>query len=174
MPEFHLTHVALVGARMPAFSAYGIHDRNQLTMRLIVPDDGGQLLADIPEPELPFILRAQFPLWIHNIISDPDFPRRDQLEMPLRRFEGELCDSKNDEVVAAVLSAGFRNQPLDPLNLPAVMPLRQRCTIVMNIPVWQEAYRTLERAVIDVLCTNPVELDQWCKLQREAPLAAAE
>ena len=41
-----------------------------------------------------------------------------------------------------MLSAGFKSQPLDPLNLPAVMPLAPAlCALVMQIGVWQDAYR---------------------------------
>ena len=124
MSELHLTHIALVGARMSAFKPYGFHDRNQLAMRRITPDIGGRSIEAIPAGELPAVLRAELPIWIHNMIADPGFPGRDNLLMPLRRFEGELCDGKSDEVVALVLSAGFKNQTLDPLNLPGGMPLR--------------------------------------------------
>ena len=79
MSEFQLTHIALVGARMTAFHAYGFYTRNELS---------------------------------------------------LRRFEGELRDSRDDEVISAVLSNGFRNQTFDPLNLPNNMPMRQRCAVV--------------------------------------------
>lgn len=164
MPEFHLVHIALVGARMPAFKDYGFHDRNQLAMLRIAPQTDGQPLDRTPADQLHATLQAQLPLWIHNIIVDPDFPGRSELLMPLRRFEGELYDSKNDEVVAAVLSAGFKNQTLDPLNLPGAMPLRERCTIVMQVAVWQEAYQQLEEDVLEILSNHLEEITRWLDL----------
>ena len=135
-------------------------------MRVVVPRDADSLV-DLPARERPIALQAQLPLWVHNIISDPSFPRRETLLMPLRRFEGELQDNRSDEVVAAVLSAGFRGQPLDPLNLPAVMPMRQRCAIVMQIGAWQEAYKALERDLIAGLSGLVEELVRWCELYRD-------
>jgi hypothetical protein len=166
MREFQLTHVALVGARMEAFRTQGYRDRNELAMRVVIPPGADTLLA-LPAGEIPVAFRSQLPIWVHNIISDPSFPRRDTLLMPLRRFEGELQDSRHDEVVASVLSAGFRNQTLDPLNLPPVMPLRQRCAIVMQIGTWQEAYRSLERDLVRILSGCAEDIVRWCGLYQD-------
>jgi hypothetical protein len=166
MNEFQLTHVALVGARMDAFRAHGYRDRNELTMRVVVPGDIASL-AELPAEEIPIALKSQLPIWVHNIITDTAFPRREKLLMPLRRFEGELQDSKHDEVVASVLSAGFRNQHLDPLNLPAVMPMRQRCAIVMHLGTWQEAFKALEQDLVAILSGYADELVRWCRLFSE-------
>jgi hypothetical protein len=174
MPEFHLVHIALVGARMPAFKEYGFHDRNQLAMLRVAPQTGGQSLNRIPRDQLHATLQAQLPLWIHNMIADPDFPGRHELLMPLRRFEGELYDSKNDDVVAAVLSAGFKNQALDPLNLPSVMPLRKRCAIVMQVAVWQEAYRQLEEDVLEILSNHREEITRWLDLFGDCQYSSIE
>ena len=174
MTEFHFTHIALVGARMPAFKQYGFNDRNQLAMRRVPPHMQGRSMADISQQEWPATLVSELPIWIHNIIADPGFPGRDKMLMPLRRFEGELLDSKNNEVVAAVLSAGFKNQALDPLNLPSVMPLRQRCAIVMHISVWQEAYRKLEDDLISVLAAHKEDICDWVSLSRDTRYAAIE
>lgn len=166
MNEFQLTHIALVGARMSAFRPHGFKDRNQLAMRVVIPENS-DALTGLPREEVPIAFRAQLPLWVHNILSDPDFPQREKLLMPLRRFEGELLDSKHDEVVASVLSAGFRNQDLDPLDLPAVMPMRQRCAIVMQIGVWQEAFRTLEQDLVAILSDYVEDIARWSGLYRE-------
>jgi len=174
MAEFQLTHIALVGARMSAFKHYGFADRNQLAMRRITPHMGGRPFEDIPAGQLAATIRDELPIWIHNIISDPDFPGRHALLMPLRRFEGELYDSKNNEVVAAVLNAGFKSHTLDPLNLPAVMPLRQRCALVMHLGVWQEAYRKLEEDVIDILSKHTNEICHWVNLSQDTRHAAIE
>lgn len=166
MTEFQLTHIALVGARIDTFHTHGFKDRNELSMHVVIPEDASHL-DRLPAQELPFTFKAQLPIWIHNIISDSAFPGREKLLMPLRRFEGELQDSKNDEVVASVLSAGFRNQNLDPLNLPAVMPMRQRCAIVMQIETWQEAYRSLEQDLVRILSGYADEVVRWCDLYRD-------
>jgi hypothetical protein len=165
MTTYQLTHVALVGARMDAFRSLGFRDRNELALQVVVPPDVAGL-ADLSPEERIIALKAQLPLWVHNIISDPSFPRRDKLLMPLRRFEGELQDNKGDDVVAAVLSAGFRSRPLDPLNLPPVMPMRQRCAIVVQIGPWQEAFRALERDLIATLADYLDEVVRWCGLYR--------
>jgi hypothetical protein len=175
MTEFQLTHVALVGARMPTFKPYGFDDRNQLALRVVTPE-GVSSLEQLAAAERLSTLCAQLPLWVHNIISDPHFPQREQLLMPLRRFEGELNDNRQDEVVASVLSAGFKSQPLDPLKLPSVMPLRQRCALVMQIGVWQDAYRVLEQDLTKMLARNLAEISRWAGLYEddEARCLAAE
>lgn len=160
---------------MPVFKPYGFEDRNQLTLRVVVPD-GVASLAQLPAAEQLGTLRAQLPLWVHNIISDLHFPHREQLLMPLRRFEGELYDNRQDEVVALVLSAGFKGQALDPLKLPAVMPLRQRCALVMQIGAWQDAYRVLERDLTEMLAQHAADISRWARMYQdeEARCLAAE
>jgi len=167
MSEFQLTHVALVGARMSLFREFGFQDRNQLSMCRVAPELGVQPLEDLPDNVRYAILAEQLPIWVHNIITDPDFPGRHKLLMPLRRFEGELSDSKSDEVVASVLSAGFKNESLDPLNLPSSMPLQQRCAILIHITVWQEAYQRLENDLVEILSSYAKDVSRWAQLSRE-------
>jgi hypothetical protein len=166
MNEFQLTHIALVGARMEVFRAQGFKDRNELAMRVVMPANTDSLV-ELPDEEIPIAFKTQLPVWVHNIISDSSFPRREKMLMPLRRFEGELQDSKQDDVVARVLSAGFRNQHLDPLNLPAVMPTQERCAIVMQIGTWQDAYKTLEQDLVRLLSDYADDIIRWCGLYRE-------
>ena len=174
MSEFQLTHVALVGARIAAFSEHGVKDRNELTMRRIAPDMGDINLEELPEKQRRDLLAAQLPLWVHNIIADQEFPGRHKMLMPLRRFEGELSDSKSDEVVASVLSAGFRNQTLDPLNLPETMPLRERCALLMHVTVWQDAYKRLEHDLVAILSDYADDISRWIKMSRKPDYATIE
>ena len=161
MSEFYLCHIALVGARMAEFQKFGFRTRNDLSLCRVVPSMNDSSLEELPPSEARDILAEQLPIWVHNIISDPDFPQRNRLEMPLRRFEGELKDSKGNEVISAVLSAGFKNQTLDPANLPDAMPLRQRCAMVAHIDAWQEAYQALENDLVEIMMEQLLELDSW-------------
>ena len=163
MSEFHLSHVALVGARMSSFQEYGFRTRNDLLMHKVAPKDASRSLEQLPQEEIRKVLVSQFPLWIHNIIVDPEFPRRQELIMPLRRFEGELTDSRNNMVIAAVLSAGFKNRTLDPMDLPDSMLLRERCALVSHSGIWQEAFLQLENDVVDILAAHPKEIAKWIK-----------
>ena len=160
MSEFYLCHIALVGARMTAFHPYGFSIRNDLSMRRVVPtlESALESLDDAAARKL---FANEFPVWIHNIITDPAFPLRQKLALPLRRFEGELGDSKENDVVSAVLSAGFKNEALDPLDLPDSMPLRQRCAMVAHIEQWQEAYLALEKDVVDVFMSDLPAMSRW-------------
>lgn len=167
MHEFQLTRVALIGARIAAFHPYGFHSRNELALRRITPEIPGRSLAAMSAEQLQGMLGKQLPIWIHNILSDVDFPQRDKLLMPLRRFEGELHDSREDEVVSAVLSAGFRDHNLDPLALPESMPMRQRCTMVMQIKVWREAYQRLEQELARIMAACASDVDSWLDSARE-------
>lgn len=162
MSEFHLTHIALVGARMSCFHAHGYHTRNELSFQRVSPGLTSQQVNMLSRQELVSRLKKQLPVWLHNIIVDSDFPERNKLTMPIRRFEGELNDSKHDEVVSAVLSNGFKNQTFDPLNLPQTMPMRQRCAMVVHIKVWQEAYKRLESDVVNILADNAEAVATWC------------
>ena len=135
-------------------------------------------LADMTGDELAQFIRAEMPVWVHNVITDPGFPERDRLSMSLRRFEGELRDNRDNEVVASVLSAGFRNRDLDPLNPPATMPMRQRCALLMHMGPWREAYEALERDWVSILSGDTETLDAWMaaaladpELQPEAAVA---
>jgi hypothetical protein len=148
---------------MAAFHPYGFRIRNDLAMRRIVPRLDGAL-ENLEEEALREEFSRELPVWIHNIVTDPMFPLKQQLAMPLRRFEGELSDSKDNDVVAAVLSAGFRNVTLNPLNLPDSMPLRQRCAMVAHIEQWQGAYLALEKDVIDVFITNLSAIASWVEM----------
>ncbi|WP_116368483.1 hypothetical protein [Parahaliea mediterranea] len=170
MAEFQLTHTALVGARINAFRPYGFNTREALTMCRVVPE----MPAARPgsQVSLKDILTEQLPLWIHNIITDPDFPQRHRLLMPLRRFEGELRDNKHDEVVSSVLRHGFRSLQMDPLDLPRSMPLRQRCAMVVHLKVWQDAYDRLREEVVDILLAHTEQLGRWCEFARHPEHAA--
>lgn len=160
MSEFQMTHVALVGARMDSFAALGFGNRSEMGLRRALPRYSPRL-GELGHAQQREILSRDLPVWVHNAVTDPEFPGRAQLIMPLRRFEGELRDSRDNEVVAAVLNAGFRNRPLNPLNLPESMPLRQRCSLLMHIAPWQEAYRQLESSVVEILLQRIDELDEW-------------
>lgn len=161
MSEFQLTHVALVGARIDAFFPFGFHTRSDLNMRRIFPDTGGTALASLDADAFRQHMEQALPLWVHNIVTDRDFPGRSTLAMCLRRFEGELRDHRDNEVIASVLNSGFRNRPLNPLALPDNMPLRQRCAILMYADVWQDAYRQLSRELSTLLQAQAAALDHW-------------
>lgn len=161
MQEFQLTRVALIGARIAAFHPYGFRARNELAMRRVPPLAQGESLTEITTQQWRQMINKELPVWIHNILTDTDFPHREQLLMPLRRFEGELNDSRHDEVVSAVLSAGFRDQNLNPLELPNSIPMRQRCAMLIQIGVWQEAYRRLEHDLGDILVKARPQVADW-------------
>ena len=161
MSEFQMTHVALVGARIDSFLPLGFHTRSELTMRRALPEPGSVPMQQMDQGELRALLTGQLPIWVHNVITDQRFPGRDRMLMHLRRFEGELRDNRDNDVVAAVLSAGFRNRQLDPLDLPETMPLRQRCSILMNVDAWQESYRQLETELVNVLASEAEAIDTW-------------
>jgi hypothetical protein len=160
MKELQLTHVALLGARMDLFQRYGVRTRGELPRCCIVPRESGPL-ADLYPEERYARIAALLPVWVHNIVTDPEFPQRERLMMALRRFEGELRDHRDDEVVSAVLSAGFRDQTLDPLDLPDALPMRERCELLMQIDIWLSAYRELENDLVGTLCEAAPELDSW-------------
>lgn len=160
MSQFQMTHVALVGARMTAFQPLGFRVRTDLNRCLAIPTMTTSW-AQLERTERLRLLASQLPFWVHNIITDPDFPKRSNLSMALRRFEGELRDNREDEVVATVLNAGFKNQEMNPLNLPDGMPLRQRCAMVLQIGTWQEAYKRLETDLTETLADTASELDNW-------------
>jgi hypothetical protein len=172
MSEFQLTHVALVGARIASFADYGYQSRMELAGQLIAPLETGTPVCSMSNQELHAMLRSQLPLWIHNIITDIRFPQRERLLMALRRFEGELKDSKTNDVVAGVLTNGFLNSNFDPLDLPADMPMRERCAMLVHIGVWQDAYRRLEEDVASVLALVPQALSDWIAEVSEHQLAA--
>ncbi len=86
--------------------------------------------------------------------------------MHLRKFEGELRDHRNNEVIATVLNCGFRNRQMNPLELPDSMPLRQRCNMLMHLGPWQEAYRELERQFTAILASEVNQLDLWLASSR--------
>ncbi len=139
----------------------GYARRSELAMRRVLPELGATPLQELPGSQLRVLFARQLPIWVHNIITDPTFPGREKLLMPLRRFEGEMRDNREDEVVAAVLSAGFRNRQLDPLDLPDNMPMRQRCSLVMQASTWQEAYRRLESDLCAELAEHAGEVQEW-------------
>ncbi|MEH6568906.1 MAG: hypothetical protein V7709_07525 [Halioglobus sp.] len=164
MSEFQLSHIALVGARIEAFSEYGVTSRNELTLRRIVPSNAADCLQGSDPSQTRKELAGQLPIWIHNAITDPDFPSRKKLLMPLRRFEGELKDKKDNEVISAVMSAGFKSETLDPLNLPRTMSMRQRVAIVAQIDIWQDAYSKLESEFVDLILDEATAIAKWCEL----------
>ncbi len=166
MTEFQLSHVALVAARISAFEPLGFNNRSQLAMRRVVPLPAGTSLAAMDEEGRRETLREQLPIWVHNILADPEFPRRDRLLPPLRRFEGELRDNKDDEVISSVLSHGFRNQAFDPLNLPGTLSMRERCAILAHVQTWEEAFLPLRQALVDELAAQADALDKWCEYAR--------
>lgn len=161
MSEFQMTHVCLVGARINTFAPLGFRSRSDLTMARAMPAAGPVAYKQMDIRSRKLALAADLPLWVHNCIIDEDFPARTHLLMHMRRFEGELRDNRDNEVIATVLSSGFRNQQLDPLNLPESMPLRQRCSMLMHAEPWKQAYRVLEQAMVNILASEADRLDAW-------------
>jgi hypothetical protein len=168
MSEFQLTHIALVGARIEAFKPYGIKSRNELKMRRIAPKGiEPTCIGQLSATQQRETLTTQFPVWIHNIITDPSFPKRTKLLMPLRRFEGELKDKKDNEVVSAVMSAGFKSETLDPLDLPLEMPMQRRCSMVAQMGVWKEAYQRLQDEIVSIMSAEAPAIGEWCKYAQQ-------
>lgn len=174
MSEFQLSHIALVAARIPIFEPFGYRHRSDLTMRRVVPLSEGASFAALAESELRDSLREQLPIWVHNIIVDPEFPRRDKLLPALRRFEGELKDNKHDEVVSSVLSHGFRSEPFDPLDLSGDLSMRERCAILAHVDVWENAFTPLQEALVEQLASEVEALDRWCDYARHPDYQAVE
>ena len=87
--------------------------------------------------------------------------------MPIRRFEGELKDKKSDEVVSAVMTAGFKSETLNPLDLPKEMSMQDRCAVVAQINVWQEAYQQLENDIVQNLYDQLPAIAQWSTSARK-------
>ena len=161
MSEFQMTHVALVGARIQTFLPLGFRSRSELTMHRALPEPGAVLLQHMDQGEVRALFAQQLPIWVHNIITDHAFPGRDRMLMHLRRFEGELRDNRDNEVIAEVLNSGFRNRQLNPLDLPQSMPLRQRCSMLMNVEPWKDSYRHLETSLVKVLTEEVEAIDLW-------------
>ncbi len=162
MSDFQLSHIALVGARMSTFKPFGYNSREALTMCRIAPG-----LPESGQDALRAAIIDQMPIWVHNIISDPEFPARGRLQMSLRRFEGELRDNSDDEVISTVLRNGFKGLNFDPLNLPSTMPMRQRCAMVVHLDTWREAYQRLSNELADILVENADALRRWCDYVRQ-------
>ena len=169
MTQFQMTHVALVGARMDAFRSQGYRVRSELALCRITPETGGRPLASLSREQWHQLILEQLPVWVHNVIVDASFPGRDRLSMSLRRFEGELRDNRDNEVVASVLSAGFRNRNLDPLNPPEDMPMRQRCALLMHMGPWRDAYQALESEWVRLLSGSAQALDAWIAAAKACP-----
>jgi hypothetical protein len=154
---------------MDAFKVHGYRLRSELAMRRLVPDAVKDALEEPAQLSLCHALAQTLPFWVHNAITDPGIPEREPLLMSLRRFEGELRDNRDNEVVAAVLSAGFRNRNLDPFHLPDNMPLRQRCALLMHINPWKEAYQRVESEFCKALCEDVEALESWVATARAQP-----
>lgn len=166
MTEFQLSHVALVAARISLFEPLGFNNRSELVMRRVVPPSGETALAAMDAETLRETLYEQLPFWVHNILVDPEFPRRERLLPALRRFEGELHDNKDDQVISAVLSHGFRNQSFDPLDLPGTLSMRERCAIIAHVETWEEAFLPLRQSLVGELAADAAALDRWCEYAR--------
>lgn len=174
MSELQLSHIALVGARINTFQLYGITNRSELNMLRVVPPGYESIMECADQEENRAKLAAQLPIWVHNIITDAAFPKRNALIMSLRRFEGELRDKKDNEVVSAVMSAGFKSQNFNPLDLPKTMPMRRRCSIVAHIGAWQDAYQRLEDEIVTTLSAEATAVTLWCELANEPGNATIE
>ncbi len=166
MSDFQLSQIALIAARMSAFKPMGVTSRGDLTMRRVAPLSDEVKLQSLDDSTRKSTIREQLPIWVHNLLVDPGFPYREKLLPSLRRFEGELRDNKNDEVVSAVLSHGFRNQDFNPLDLPKDMSMRDRCAILAHIKVWEEAFLPLEESLVKLLSDQAESLDRWCDYAR--------
>ena len=167
MAEVQLTHIALVGARIECFRPYGFNSREELLQRKVIPEPGASPAGSLREQ-----LRRELPIWIHNIINDRDFPQRERLLMPLRRFEGELRDNRNNEAISTVLQYGFASRQLDPCKLPPEMSVRQRCAIVAHIGPWRDAFGSLQDEVVELLAGETTALGAWCDSVRRGDCAA--
>ena len=161
MTDLQLTQVALVGARIEQFREYGYASRGALALRRITPTLLPRGVDKDDDARMRSYFKEKLPLWVHNIINDPLFPCREQLLMPIRRFEGELHDGRNNDVVSSVLSHGFRNQHFDPLNLPEGMCLSERCAMVAHLSIWKAAYRRLENDLSDIMAENYDRIASW-------------
>ena len=168
MSEHLLAQVALLGARIDSFHEFGVTERGELCDRRLVPALMDSV--DFADPDdLSSAVRQTLPLWVHNAITDPTFPRRSLLLGALMKFSGEISDNRDDGTISLVLMNGFGNKQFDPLNLPDSTPMRQRCAIVAQLDTWRAAYRTVEAEFSDYLGSAGSELMAWCSGARVDP-----
>ena len=72
------------------------------------------------------------------------------------------------------MSAGFKSQNLNPLDLPKTMPLKRRCSMLAHMAVWQEAYLKLEDEIVSIMSDEVTALGQWCEFARQPSHAIIE
>ncbi|MFV0275719.1 MAG: hypothetical protein ACK5HY_00810, partial [Parahaliea sp.] len=67
-----------------------------------------------------------------------------------------------------------RSQQLDPLELPNTMPLRERCIMLSQLQVWQDAFQRMSTEVVSILSENTDLLKHWCEFARQPEHSAVD
>ena len=172
LSDYALTHRALVCTRMDMFRELG--DVNTLSSNGPVLPKLNIDLETASDAQVQRVLEFLFPVFLHNIIRDRNFPGRSRLEIALQQMEQTIQENAKNAMVQELLTCGLKGEVCDPSGLPQNIDAKRKVALFLAREEWDTLYKTFSMKVVKSLLKNKKELAGWIRSQQleQAALSA--
>lgn len=157
--EFPLTHRALVCSRMDLFKQ--LENVYALSTHGAIPPRDVRSLDQASELEAKAILESMFPVFLHNLIRDPEFPCREQLNSALEQMELNIRENAANPLVQELLTCGLKGEVFNAGGLPEKVDAKRAVSLFLARTEWDTLYRTFSLRVIKTLARERQQVQRW-------------
>lgn len=156
LSDYALTHRALVCTRMDMFrdlaSVNVLSGSGPLVPHLDID------LETASEQQAQRIIEFLFPVFLHNIIRDRNFPLRNKLEIALQQMEQTIQENAQNAMIQELLTCGLRGDVCDPAGLPDNIDAKRAVALFLAREEWDTMYKTFSLKVIKSLVRGRKEV----------------
>ncbi len=169
--SYPLTHRALVCTRMDMFRDLG--SVNALSSSGPVLPRVSLNLETASDNQAQRVIEFLFPVFLQNIIRDPEFPGRARLEKALVQMEQTIQENAQNAMAQELLTCGLKGEVCDPAGLPADIDAKRAVALFLAREEWDTLYRTFALRVVKALVKARKEVAVWIREQQElTPVSA--
>jgi hypothetical protein len=163
--DYALTHRALVCTRMDMFRELDnvniLSSSGPLVPRLDLD------LETASEQQAQRVIEFLFPVFLHNIIRDRNFPLRNKLEIALEQMEQTIQENAQNAMIQELLICGLRGDVCDPSGLPDNIDAKRAVALFLAREEWDTMYKTFSLKVVKSLVRDRKEVAGWIRSQHE-------
>lgn len=162
--NYPLTHRVLVCTRMDMFQELG--DVNTLSTHGPILPRLNIDLETASDKQAERVVKFLFPVLLHNLIRDKDFPLRDRLSGALEQMEQNIQENAQNAMVQELLTCGLQGKVCDAAGLPEDVDAKRAVALYLARQEWDTLYRTFHMRVTKGMIKNRALIAEWIRTQQ--------
>ncbi len=163
--SYPLTHRALVCSRMDMFP--DLENVNVLATSGPILPKVTMDLHEASDAQAKRVMEFLFPVFLHNLIRDEDFPMRQKLQGALEQMEQTIQENAKNAMVQELLTCGLKGDVCDPGGLPKNVDAKRAVVLYLAREEWDTLYKTFYMRVLKTLVKGRNEVADWISSRAE-------